>query len=275
MPSLSPSVVAAAQLAEKDWGIPASVSLAQYGLESGWGAHMPPGSNNPFGIKALAGQQSVMVPTREFVGGKYVIVRAPFRVFPSIAAAFSEHARLLRQGKPYARPREKLPDAEAFARALTGIYATDPKYGDKLVSIMRAYGLTQYDASPKAPPKIAPPKPAVTTAATTGAAVVTTVAVAATQVTWTPTILFGAAALTLALVYVAFAAFVTWKIITMSQALDDLTAAVGGVETSVDAAVAEIATLKAGTDETALAALKDRLNTASGKLNAAVAPPTT
>jgi flagellum-specific peptidoglycan hydrolase FlgJ len=140
-----PDVVAAARRAQDAWRIPASVQLAQYIVESGWGAHMPPGSNNPFGIKALPGQPSVTVPTREFVGGRYVVVDAPFRAFASIDAAFDDHARLLAMAECYAPARAALPDVEGFCHALTGVYATDPHYGEGLMAVIRASALTRYD----------------------------------------------------------------------------------------------------------------------------------
>lgn len=153
----SPDAVAAAQAAQKAWGIPASISLAQFALESGWGAHMPPGTNNPFGIKArrdaagryidpIAGQAL----TREVVRGPDgkahdVVIHAAFRRFDSLAQAFDYHAQLLAQGRPYAHARSLLPDVEAFADALTGVYATDPHYGAALTAIIRGSGLTQFD----------------------------------------------------------------------------------------------------------------------------------
>src|SRR5262249_56909288 len=33
----------------------------------------------------------------------------------------------------------------AFAKSLAGVYATDPKYGEKLIGIMRRYDLYRYD----------------------------------------------------------------------------------------------------------------------------------
>ena len=44
------AIIAAAQAAQHKWQVPASVSLAQWIIESGWGAHEPAGSNNPIGI---------------------------------------------------------------------------------------------------------------------------------------------------------------------------------------------------------------------------------
>lgn len=139
------AVIAAARLAQEKWRIPASVSLAQYGLESGWGQHMPPGSNNPFGIKASPGQPCSTTVTREVIHGQNVMVHAAFRIFATIADAFDYHAELLATGAPYAHARSTLPDVDAFCHALTGVYATDPKYGDLLVQIINGSGLRRYD----------------------------------------------------------------------------------------------------------------------------------
>lgn len=152
MAKISKDVIDAAQASEGKHGIPASVSLAQFGLESAWGTKMPPASNNPFGIKAVKGQAAVTVSTREVDRhGRSYYVEAPFRKFASIAEAFDAHGRLLAQGKPYAAARAKLPDPEAFADALTGVYATDPKYGELLRKIMQQSKLYQYNAAAVVP----------------------------------------------------------------------------------------------------------------------------
>ncbi|SEN16662.1 Flagellum-specific peptidoglycan hydrolase FlgJ [Sphingomonas gellani] len=157
MAKIERDVIDAAQASERKHGIPASVSLAQFGLESAWGTKMPAGSNNPFGIKAVNSQPSVTVRTREVDShGRSYYIQAPFRKFASIAEAFEEHGRLLAQAKPYARARTKLPNADAFADALTGVYATDPKYGELLRKIMRQSKLYQYNAAPAAQPVAAP-----------------------------------------------------------------------------------------------------------------------
>ena len=53
-----PEVIEAAIASRKHWNVPASITLAQWVVESAWGAAMPPDSNNPFGIKALACQHA-------------------------------------------------------------------------------------------------------------------------------------------------------------------------------------------------------------------------
>ncbi|MDX2291417.1 MULTISPECIES: glucosaminidase domain-containing protein, partial [Streptomyces] len=86
VPGYPDDVIAAARDARRQWQVPASVSLAQWALESGHGAHMPLGSNNPFGIKARAGEPSVTSRTREVnAQGQEYYIEAPFRKFDSVA----------------------------------------------------------------------------------------------------------------------------------------------------------------------------------------------
>ena len=138
-------IIVAAQKSQQNWGVRASISIAQWVLESGWGRSMPPGSNNPFGIKAAPGQPSVMASTREEIHGRSVYIQAPFRVFASINEAFDEHGKLLANHPAYALARAHLTDPDAYARALTGHYATDSLYGDKLIAFMRGNALYQYN----------------------------------------------------------------------------------------------------------------------------------
>lgn len=127
--------IAASKESEARLGIPALVTFAQWAQESGWGKKMS-GKNNPFGIKARAGEAGTDVVTHEVINGKRVKMVQRFADYESLADAFSAHARLLANGKPYAKARTHLDDPFAFADALTGVYATDPKYGSKLKKIM-------------------------------------------------------------------------------------------------------------------------------------------
>lgn len=123
---------------ERKYGIPAPVTYAQWQVESGEGAHLPPGSNNPFGIKAVGNQPGVWAWTNEEVNGQMIRVRAKFRAFESLAAAFDAHARLLAGNSRYAQARAHSDDPEAFARALTGSYASSSGYGASLIAAIRA-----------------------------------------------------------------------------------------------------------------------------------------
>lgn len=141
-----PEIIAAAKAAQKVWPtIPPSVDIAQWEIESGWGEHMPAGSNNPFGIKALPGQPSVTSMTTEFEGGRFVRVPQPFRKYATLSEAFIDHSRLLATAAPYAAARAKLPDVRAFVIEMAKRYATDPGYASKILGQIDAGNLTQYD----------------------------------------------------------------------------------------------------------------------------------
>jgi len=139
------NVISAAKRSQVKWNIPASISIAQWALESNWGRSLS-GKYNPFGIKALLGQPYTERMTWEVIRGKHIRLVQKFADFTSFDQAFDLHGKLLAQGKPYATARTVLPDADKFADALTGVYATDPKYGAKLRSIMKSNKLYQYDA---------------------------------------------------------------------------------------------------------------------------------
>jgi hypothetical protein len=138
-------VATAAAASQQHWKVPASVTLAQWAVESAWGAAMPPDSNNPFGIKATANQPAVESGTHEFVDGQDVTITARFRKFDNLAQAFDLHGQLLATNKVYAPAMAQTADPDAFADALTGVYATDPKYGYTLKWVIHNYGFDQYN----------------------------------------------------------------------------------------------------------------------------------
>jgi flagellum-specific peptidoglycan hydrolase FlgJ len=125
------------------------VTVAQFLLESNWGQSGMGDANNYFGIKARPGEPFVTRSTTEFVDGKKVTVDANFRAYESMGDCFADHATLICERT---RPNGKKiyeaallhgDDPCAFARALTGVYATDPQYGEKLVQIMTSRGLLE------------------------------------------------------------------------------------------------------------------------------------
>lgn len=157
-------VIAAAVASRRRWAVPASVTLAQWAVESAWGRAMS-GKNNPFGIKAVPGQPGTPRMTREVIHGETMHETQVFADYPDQTGAFDAHARLLATGKPYGHARSLLPDAEAFAEALTGVYAIDPHYGATLVSVMRAHDLADYDHDGLAAPPAGPSRPPAAAAA--------------------------------------------------------------------------------------------------------------
>lgn len=162
-----------AQRAYAKYGVPSSVTLAQYCLESDYGKHMPPGSNNPFGMKATGNDEFVACPTLEVYNGQTKRIVAHFKKYTSLDDAFEDHARLLANGKPYQKIKKYLSQPLVYVKKLTGLYATDPEYGDKLTEIINENNLTQYD--------IKVDKPASTVTKTIAIGTTGTVVAAATQ----------------------------------------------------------------------------------------------
>lgn len=140
-----PDVVDAAVASKVKWNVPASVTLAQWAVESAWGAAMPPDSNNPFGIKAVGNDPAVEARTREVVAGADITIVAKFRKFTSITEAFDQHGKLLATNPVYAPAMEKKNDPDAFSDALTGVYATDPLYGATLKYVIKTYNFSIND----------------------------------------------------------------------------------------------------------------------------------
>jgi flagellum-specific peptidoglycan hydrolase FlgJ len=66
-------------------------------------------------------------------------------MFNSLTQAFEEHGRLLATAPAYRDAMKQVANPEAFADALTGVYATDPNYGFTLKWVMENYGLSRYD----------------------------------------------------------------------------------------------------------------------------------
>jgi len=159
-------IIHAAQASMLTTGCPASLTLAQWALESAWGKQLA-AKNNYFGIKWFKGCRfpAEVKSTHESYHGKDVVIKAPFVAFPTLQDAFDYHGRLLTN--PHGPYRDALPvihDAFKFMQRIAHIYATDPSYEQKLRSIMSKHNLTQYDtkaaAKPATPPQAKSPAPA-------------------------------------------------------------------------------------------------------------------
>ena len=140
-------VVKAAQDAHAKYfplGPYASVTLAQWAIESAYGSAEPVGSNNPFGIKAVAGQQYVAAMTREVIKGVNIEVEQKFAAYPSVEQAFEAHAHLLATS-PYYKKAQQATSVEAYVQAMAPVYATAPNYASTLLGLIHSANLTQYD----------------------------------------------------------------------------------------------------------------------------------
>lgn len=150
MPKIDNIYINAAKEANKIYGIPVSVSLAQFALESGYGKH-DLGVNNFFGIKYgknVKADGFIEKKTKEFVKERYVTITAKFAKFDSVEGSFLEHARFLAEHPQLKRAMVFKDNPEKFIYALQDgktKYATDPKYVEKLLSIIKSNNLYSYD----------------------------------------------------------------------------------------------------------------------------------
>ena len=124
------------------YGIPASITLAQGILESGAGrAELSKKSNNHFGIKCHKGW------TGEKVYHDDDELQECFRKYRDPKYSFRDHSLFLTQRSRYADLfTYKKDDYKSWAKGLKKAgYATDPKYPQKLINIIEKYNLYSYD----------------------------------------------------------------------------------------------------------------------------------
>ena len=150
----------------------ASVMIAQAALESGWGnSTLSKAPNyNLFGIKGEYNGNSVVKDTLEDDGsGEYYQIQDAFRRYDNYGESLTDYASLLTGDNDvnnwrynfYSGARYSNTNSYQDATAhLTGRYATDTRYGDKLNRIIAENNLTQYDfASSDKPVSVVPSTP--------------------------------------------------------------------------------------------------------------------
>jgi len=148
---------------QREYGVPAAVTIAQAIDESGWGtSELATEAHNLFGIKGAGTAGSVTMPTQEYENGEWVTIDASFAAYHDYAESIAAHGQLLATDSAYshAMADKNLPDA--FAADLAGVYATNPSYGGQLVSLMKLYDLYRFDvtAQPASPATHATAAPA-------------------------------------------------------------------------------------------------------------------
>lgn len=126
----------------KNYGIPASIKLAQGILESGSGnGTLCRTANNHFGIKCKEEW------TGESVAHTDDAPDECFRKYPSALDSYNDHSEFLANRSFYRNlfTLDKS-DYKAWANGLKKAgYATDPRYPQKLISIIERYKLYEYD----------------------------------------------------------------------------------------------------------------------------------
>ena len=141
-----------AQATQAATGIPASFTLAQAAVESGWNSSEQALQDfNLFGIKAIGGWAGLtqMWPSAEFENGVKVMVNSLFRKYPDLTAGLEDHAAFLTNNPRYQPAFAHIDDSCAFAQAIADAgYATDPNYAKTIISIIQFHQLQQYDKVP-------------------------------------------------------------------------------------------------------------------------------
>lgn len=150
---------------QKSSGILASVSLAQFILESGYGkSELAQNANNCFGMKkslsgntwpnsAWDGSSIYTKQTKEQnPDGSYETVTADFRKYPCVEKSIADHSAYLLGAMNGSRKRYEgiagMTDYKAVVQLIRdGGYATSLSYVQYLCSIIERWQLTQYDAA--------------------------------------------------------------------------------------------------------------------------------
>ncbi len=144
-----------AQASQREFKVPASVTLAQVILESGWGrSKLSANDKNYFGMKCFSNSPgTIAVGCHNYLTTEcdsvtlacWQIVDS-FRIYNSPTDSFRDHGRQLATLSRYAAAFNYPRNPNQFAAEVHKAgYATDPAYTTKLVNLMTTYNLYQYD----------------------------------------------------------------------------------------------------------------------------------
>jgi flagellar protein FlgJ len=148
------AAVPGAQLGWRQYGVPASVTIAQAILESGWGrSGLAATDRNYFGIKCFNGVYGKLAngchvyTTNECTkAGSCFVTQASFRTYASMTNSFRDHGSFLTVNSRYKPAFAYTKSANKFIWTVWKAgYATDPNYYTKITGIMTANKLYQYD----------------------------------------------------------------------------------------------------------------------------------
>lgn len=139
-----------AQAMQRQYHVPASITIAQAILESNWGtSELASRYHNLFGIKGT-GPNSHNLATKEYVNGRWIVTTGQFKVYDSWNDSIRDHTNLMINGTAsnhnnyygVTHANNYKDAANALQRAG---YATDPDYANKLINIIENYNLSKYD----------------------------------------------------------------------------------------------------------------------------------
>lgn len=124
-----------AQEQQRLHGIPASITLAQGLLESAAGeSKLAVVARNHFGVKC-----------HDWEGDAVKYKGDCYRMYESVAESYEDHSAFLLRPRYASLYELKITDYKGWAKGLKKCgYAEDPKYPEKLISIIERYNLQQY-----------------------------------------------------------------------------------------------------------------------------------
>lgn len=126
---------------QRQYGIPASITLAQGLLESAAGrSTLAREGNNHFGIKCHNTWQGASMLRDDDAPDEC------FRVYDSAEQSFADHSQFLTRKRYQSLFEHDVTDYASWARGLSSCgYATDPNYADRLIAIIERYSLYDFD----------------------------------------------------------------------------------------------------------------------------------
>lgn len=128
----------------KEYGIPASITLAQGILESGDGnSRLASEANNHFGIKCHDDWTGKTIKHHDDRRNEC------FRVYGHARESYRDHSLFLTERSRYAELFDLKPnDYKGWARGLKKAgYATDPSYANRLIDLIERHELYRYDTN--------------------------------------------------------------------------------------------------------------------------------
>lgn len=137
----------------KEIGVDPKMLIAQAVHETGWGKHINKDqkgqpSFNLFNIKGgsswAKSKPQNMVLTTEYIDGKAIKVKEPFRAYTNFEESFRDYISLIKNSERYQTALSQSENAEKYMHELQQAgYATDPAYAEKVIAIYKGSSLEQ------------------------------------------------------------------------------------------------------------------------------------
>lgn len=123
-----------------------SVAIAQAALESAWGTSgLATKYNNLFGIKGSYGGNAANMATWEVYGGVRYDIKANFRAYPNWETSIKDYGVFLNVNSRYKKALGLTNYKDQIKAIHVAGYATDPNYQKKIIQIIEANNLVQFD----------------------------------------------------------------------------------------------------------------------------------